>query len=96
MDFAEQQRKPGKHLVAFSVVVVFHVLLGYALVNGLARKIVEVNCIAALSWTQQAHLAWPAHRARHCCPLAVQPAHRMSFAGQPGPDAPARTSTVCR
>jgi protein TonB len=42
VDFAEQQRKPGKHLVAFSVVVVFHVLLGYALVNGLARKIVEV------------------------------------------------------
>jgi len=25
---------------------------------GAARKIVEVNCIAALSWTQQAHLAW--------------------------------------
>lgn len=42
MDFAEQQRKPGKHLVAFSVVVVFHVLLGWALVTGLARKIVEV------------------------------------------------------
>lgn len=42
MDFAEQQRKPGKHLVAFSVVVVLHILLGWALVNGLARKIVEV------------------------------------------------------
>jgi NAD(P)-dependent dehydrogenase (short-subunit alcohol dehydrogenase family) len=25
---------------------------------GAARKIVEVNCIAALSWTQQAHLGW--------------------------------------
>jgi 3-oxoacyl-[acyl-carrier protein] reductase len=25
---------------------------------GAARKIVDVNCIAALSWTQQAHAAW--------------------------------------
>jgi len=25
---------------------------------GAARKIVEVNCIAALSWVQQAHAAW--------------------------------------
>ena len=25
---------------------------------GVARKIVEVNCIAALSWVQQAHRAW--------------------------------------
>jgi len=42
VDFAEQQRKPGKHLVAFSVVVVLHVLLGWAFVSGLARKVVEV------------------------------------------------------
>lgn len=25
---------------------------------GVARKVVEVNCIAALSWTQQVHRAW--------------------------------------
>jgi protein TonB len=42
VDFAEQQRKPGKHLVALSVVAVLHILLGYALVNGLATKVVEV------------------------------------------------------
>jgi len=42
VDFAEEQRKPTKHLVAFSVVVVLHILLGYALVSGLARKVVEV------------------------------------------------------
>ncbi|MED5620312.1 energy transducer TonB [Ideonella sp. BN130291] len=42
MDFAEQQRKPGKHLVAFSIVVVLHILLGYAFVSGLARKVIEV------------------------------------------------------
>lgn len=42
MDFAEAQRRPGKHLVAFSVVVVLHLLLGYALVSGLARRVIEV------------------------------------------------------
>ncbi len=42
MDFAEQQRRPAKHLVAFSIVVVLHLLLGYALVSGLARRVVEV------------------------------------------------------
>lgn len=42
MDFAQEQRRPGKHLVGFSVVVIMHVVLIYALVNGLARNIVEV------------------------------------------------------
>jgi protein TonB len=42
VDFAEQQRRPAKHLVAFSIVVVLHLLLGYALVSGLARRVVEV------------------------------------------------------
>jgi protein TonB len=42
LNYAEQQRQPGKHLIGFAIVVVFHVILGYALVNGLARKIVEV------------------------------------------------------
>lgn len=42
MDFAESQRNPGKHPVGLIVVVVMHIALGYALVNGLARKIVEV------------------------------------------------------
>ncbi len=42
MDFAQQQRNPTKHLVGITVVVIFHVLLVYGLVNGLARKVVEV------------------------------------------------------
>lgn len=42
MDYAQQQRNPAKHLIGFSLVVVLHVLVIYALVNGLARKIVDV------------------------------------------------------
>jgi protein TonB len=42
MDYAQQQRNPLKHLIGFTVVVIFHIILGYALVNGLARQMVEV------------------------------------------------------
>ena len=42
MDFAEQQRNPGKHLVGFGIVIAFHVLLGWALMNGLAQRMIEV------------------------------------------------------
>jgi len=42
VDFAESQRSPGKHPAGLIVVVVLHVLLGYALVSGLARRVVEV------------------------------------------------------
>ena len=42
MDYAQSQRNPGKHLSGFAIVVVLHVILGYALVMGLGRKIVEV------------------------------------------------------
>jgi periplasmic protein TonB len=41
-DYAEQQRKPGKHVVGIGIVVLMHILLGWALVSGLARKVVEV------------------------------------------------------
>jgi protein TonB len=41
-DYADQQRKPGKHMVGFGIVVVMHILLGWALVSGLARKVVDV------------------------------------------------------
>jgi len=41
-DYAAQQRKPTKHLVGLGVVIVMHILLGWALVSGLARKVVEV------------------------------------------------------
>lgn len=42
MDFAEQQRNPGKHAVGFGVVVAMHLLMGWALVSGLAQRMVEV------------------------------------------------------
>ena len=42
MDFAQQQRNPGRHLTSIGIVVLMHLLLGYALVSGLARKVVEV------------------------------------------------------
>ncbi len=42
MDYASQQRNPGKHLPGIGFVVLLHVVLVWALVNGLARKVVEV------------------------------------------------------
>ncbi len=42
MDYAQQQRRPAKHFVGFGVVVLMHLLLGWALVSGLARRVVEV------------------------------------------------------
>lgn len=42
MDYAQQQRNPGKHLTGFTVVVILHLLLGWALLNGLARTVIEV------------------------------------------------------
>ena len=42
MNYAEGQRSPGKHLSGIMIVVVFHIILVYALVSGLARKVVDV------------------------------------------------------
>ncbi len=42
MSYAEQQRDPGKHAIGIGIVVVMHILLGWALVNGLARTVIEV------------------------------------------------------
>ncbi|HEY6512312.1 MAG TPA: energy transducer TonB [Burkholderiaceae bacterium] len=42
MNYAEQQRNPTKHMVGIGVVIVMHIILGWALLNGLARKVVEV------------------------------------------------------
>jgi protein TonB len=41
MDFAQQQRNPAKHLVGITFVILFHLLLVYALVTGLAQRVVE-------------------------------------------------------
>ncbi len=42
MSYAQPQGNSNRRLTGLTVVVVFHALMGYALVNGLARKIVEV------------------------------------------------------
>ena len=42
MDYAERERNPVKHLPSITMVVILHLVLGYALVTGLARKVVEV------------------------------------------------------
>jgi periplasmic protein TonB len=42
VDYAQQQRNPGRHITGLMVVIVLHALLAWALVNGLARKVVEV------------------------------------------------------
>ena len=42
MDYAQTQRTPTKHLSGIALVVLLHALLGWALVSGLARKVIEV------------------------------------------------------
>ena len=42
MNYAEQQRDPGKHALGIGIVIVLHILLGWALVNGLARTVIDV------------------------------------------------------
>ena len=42
MDYASQQRNVSRHLLGIAFVILFHVALAYALVTGLARKVVEV------------------------------------------------------
>lgn len=42
MDFSQTERNPGKKLAGIAFVILFHALIVYALVTGLARKVVEV------------------------------------------------------
>ncbi len=42
MDYAQQHRNPNKHMVGIAIVLVLHLILGWALINGLAQRIVEV------------------------------------------------------
>ena len=42
MNYAERERNPAKHLPSIALVVLLHLILGYALVTGLARRVVEV------------------------------------------------------
>jgi len=42
MNFSKQQADPRRHAIGFSFVVLLHVLVVYALVTGLAKKVVDV------------------------------------------------------
>jgi len=42
MSYATRHMNPSKHLIGLSIVVLFHVVTAYALLTGLARKVVEV------------------------------------------------------
>jgi protein TonB len=42
VNYAERERNPVKHLPSIAMVVVLHIVVGYALVTGLARKVIEV------------------------------------------------------
>ena len=42
MDYMEQQRSWGRHAPSIALVTILHLIMGYALVTGLARKVVEV------------------------------------------------------
>jgi protein TonB len=42
MDFSKRQADPRRHLVGITFVIVFHAFIVYALVTGLAKKVVEV------------------------------------------------------
>lgn len=42
MDYMQQQRSWGRHAPGIVLVTVLHIAVGYALVTGLARKVVEV------------------------------------------------------
>jgi protein TonB len=41
-NYRETQRNPARHLPSIAMVALLHVAIGYALVTGLARKVVEV------------------------------------------------------
>src|SRR5206468_11000733 len=42
MDFSKRQADPRRHLVGIAFVILFHAFVVYALVTGLATKVVEV------------------------------------------------------
>ena len=42
MDFSSRQPQPQKHILGITMVIAFHVIVIYALVMGLGKKIVDV------------------------------------------------------
>jgi protein TonB len=42
MDFSNRQRDPRRHFLGISIAILFHIFIVYALVSGLAKKVVDV------------------------------------------------------
>ena len=42
MNYAQHQADPRRHLIGITIVVLFHLLVVYALVTGLAKKVIDV------------------------------------------------------
>jgi protein TonB len=42
MNFAQRQADPRRHIIGITAVVLFHVLIVYALVTGLAKRVIDV------------------------------------------------------
>ncbi len=42
MNYAQQQADPRRHVIGIAIVVLFHVLIVYVLVTGLAKKVIDV------------------------------------------------------
>src|SRR5664280_440412 len=42
MNYAQRQADPRRHVIGITVVVLFHLLVVYALVTGLAKKVIDV------------------------------------------------------
>jgi protein TonB len=42
VDYQQQQRKPTRHLTGIGIVIAFHVVLVWALINGLAQRVIEI------------------------------------------------------
>ncbi len=42
MNFSQRQADPRRHVVGLTVVILFHVVIVYALVTGLGKKVVDV------------------------------------------------------
>lgn len=43
MDYVLQQRSPAKHVIGITIVLILHLLFGYSLVNGMARRLVDAT-----------------------------------------------------
>ena len=70
MNFSKQQADPRRHAVGLSFVVLLHVLVVYALVTGLAKKVVDVVRAAARILPTNPRSSPRSSRRTWCCAAA--------------------------